>query len=66
VPRRLGKALSLIPFVFHGPRHALPEVDKPPLGDVIGENHLCISELRIKCPCFPSETNSPTRGRLWS
>jgi hypothetical protein len=27
VPLRLGKALPLIPFVFHGPRHALPEVD---------------------------------------
>jgi hypothetical protein len=38
VPLRLGKALPLIPFVFHGPRHALPEVDKLPLADVISVN----------------------------
>jgi hypothetical protein len=37
-PLRLGKALPLIPFVFHGPRHALPEVDKLPLGDVMAVN----------------------------
>ena len=38
VPLRLGKPLPLIPFVFHGPRHSLPEVDKLPLGDVIPVN----------------------------
>ena len=27
-PLRLGKPLPLIPFVFHGPRHSLPDVDK--------------------------------------
>ena len=27
VPLRLGKPLPLIPFVFHGPRHSLPEVE---------------------------------------
>ena len=38
VPRRLGKPLPLIPFVFHGPRHSLPEVDRLPLADVIAVN----------------------------
>jgi hypothetical protein len=27
-PLRLGKALPLIPFVFHGPRNFLPAVDR--------------------------------------
>ena len=37
-PLRLGKSLPLIPFVFHGPRHSLPEVDKVPLADIIVVN----------------------------
>lgn len=37
-PLRLGRPLPLIPFVFHGPRNALPDVDKPPLGDIIQVN----------------------------
>jgi hypothetical protein len=37
-PLRLGKPLSLIPFVFHGPRHSLPHVDKLPLADIIVVN----------------------------
>jgi hypothetical protein len=37
-PLRLGKPLPLIPFVFHGPRHSLPEVDKIPLEDIIAVN----------------------------
>ncbi len=37
-PLRLGKPLPLIPFVFHGPRHSLPEVDKVPLTDIIAIN----------------------------
>jgi hypothetical protein len=37
-PLRLGKQLPLIPFVFHGPRHSLPEVDKIPLADIIVVN----------------------------
>lgn len=37
-PLRLGKPLPLIPFVFHGPRHSLPVVDKLPLGDIIAVN----------------------------
>ncbi len=37
-PLRLGKPLPLIPFVFHGPRHCLPEVDKIPLADIIAVN----------------------------
>ena len=38
VPLRLGKPLPLIPFVFHGPRNALPDVDKMPLADIIFVN----------------------------
>ena len=37
-PLRLGKPLPLIPFVFHGPRHSLPDVDKIPLEDIIAVN----------------------------
>ncbi len=37
-PLRLGKPLPLIPFVFHGPRHSLPDVDKLPLADIIAIN----------------------------
>ena len=38
IPLRLGKALPLIPFVFHGPRNSLPDVDKLPLADIIVVN----------------------------
>ncbi len=38
IPLRLGKPLPLIPFVFHGPRHSLPLVDKLPLADIITVN----------------------------
>ena len=38
IPLRLGKPLPLIPFVFHGPRHSLPLVDKLPLADIIALN----------------------------
>ena len=38
IPLRLGKPLTMIPFVFHGPRHSLPEVDKLPLADIIAIN----------------------------
>jgi hypothetical protein len=38
VPLRLGRPLPLIPFVFHGPRHSRPDVDRPPLSDVIAVN----------------------------
>ena len=38
IPLRLGKPLSLLPFVFHGPRHSLPHVDKLPLADIIAVN----------------------------
>ena len=38
VPLRLGKPLPLIPFVFHGPRNSLPDVDKMPLADIIYVN----------------------------
>jgi len=38
VPRRLGKALPLIPFVFHGPRHSRSDVDRGPLEDIIAVN----------------------------
>jgi hypothetical protein len=38
IPLRLGKPLPLIPFVFHGPRHSLPGVDKLPLADIMAVN----------------------------
>jgi hypothetical protein len=38
IPLRRGKPLPLIPFVFHGPRHSLPDVWKLPLGDIIFVN----------------------------
>jgi len=38
VPLRMGRPLPGIPFVFHGPRHALPDVDKLPLTDIIAVN----------------------------
>jgi hypothetical protein len=38
VPLRLGKPLPLIPFVFHGPRHSQPSVEKLPLADIIAVN----------------------------
>jgi hypothetical protein len=38
IPLRLGKPLPLIPFVFHGPRHSRPDVDRPPLRDIIAVN----------------------------
>ncbi len=38
IPLRLGKPLPLIPFVFHGACHAMPDIDKLPLGDVTAVN----------------------------
>ena len=38
VPMRLGRALPLIPFVFHGPRHSRADVDRGPLEDIIVVN----------------------------
>src|SRR5204863_8164316 len=38
VPLRLGKPLPLLPFVFHGPRHAQPRIEKLPLADIIAVN----------------------------
>ncbi len=38
VPRRLGRPLPLIPFVFHGPRHSRPDVDRGPLEDIVAVN----------------------------
>jgi hypothetical protein len=37
-PLRLGKALPLIPFVFHGPHHSKSCVDKVPMSDIITVN----------------------------
>ncbi|MHB8524449.1 MAG: DUF4055 domain-containing protein, partial [Limisphaerales bacterium] len=37
-PLRLGRPLPLLPFVFHGPRHARPDVDRLPLSDIITVN----------------------------
>lgn len=38
IPLRLGKPLPLLPFVFHGPLHSRPAVEKLPLSDVISLN----------------------------
>jgi hypothetical protein len=38
LPLRLGKPLPLIPFVFHGPLHAQPAIEKLPLSDIITVN----------------------------
>jgi hypothetical protein len=38
VPLRLGRPLPQIPFIFHGPRHSLPDMDKLPLADIIAVN----------------------------
>ena len=38
IPLRLGKPLPLIPFVFHGPNHAQPGVEKLPMADIIAVN----------------------------
>ena len=37
-PLRLGKPLPQIPFVFHGPYHSQPTVEKLPLADIIAVN----------------------------
>ena len=37
-PVRRGKPLPLIPFVFHGPKHSRPKVDKLPRADIIALN----------------------------
>jgi hypothetical protein len=37
-PLRTGEPLRQIPFVFHGPRHSRPAVERPPLDDVIAVN----------------------------
>ncbi len=38
MPLRLGKPLPLIPFVFHGPRHSRPDIERGPLEDIIAVN----------------------------
>ena len=38
IPLRLGKPLPLLPFIFHGPRHSQPAVEKLPLSDIIAVN----------------------------
>jgi hypothetical protein len=35
---RFGHPLPLIPFVFHGPNHSRPDIDKTPLTDIIAVN----------------------------
>jgi len=37
-PLRLGMPLSSIPFVFHGPSHARPEIVKSPIEDIVEAN----------------------------
>jgi len=38
IPLRLGRPLPAIPFVFHGAQHALPQIEKLPLADIIAVN----------------------------
>ena len=38
IPMRFGHPLPLIPFVFHGPNHSRPDIDKTPLTDIIAVN----------------------------
>jgi hypothetical protein len=37
-PLRLGKPLSAIPFIFHGPAHSRPAVVKSPIEDIVSAN----------------------------
>lgn len=37
-PVRLGKPLSCIPFIFHGPAHSRPDVEKSPIEDIVAAN----------------------------
>ena len=37
-PLRLGKPLSAIPFIFHGPAHSRPAVAKSPIEDIVSAN----------------------------
>jgi Domain of unknown function (DUF4055) len=37
-PLRLGKPLSSIPFIFHGPGHSRPDVAKSPIEDLVSAN----------------------------
>jgi hypothetical protein len=37
-PLRRGQPLRQIPFVFHGPHHSRPAIERPPLDDVIAVN----------------------------
>ncbi|MAH47783.1 hypothetical protein CMI37_18320 [Candidatus Pacearchaeota archaeon] len=39
VPRQRGEVLSYLPFIFFGPDEAGPEVNKPPLLDMIDVNY---------------------------
>lgn len=36
--QRLGRPLTEIPFVFHGPRDSKPEIERPPLEDIAQVN----------------------------
>ena len=37
-PLRLGKPLSNIPFIFHGPSNSQPDVEKSPIEDIVTAN----------------------------
>ncbi len=38
VPLRRGQPLHAIPFVFHGPSHSRPDVEKSPIEDLVAAN----------------------------
>jgi hypothetical protein len=38
IPKRHGVPLPFIPFVFHGPNHSRPDIDKTPITDILAVN----------------------------
>lgn len=38
VPKRRGQSLPQIPFIFHGPNHSLPAVERSPMEDIATAN----------------------------
>jgi hypothetical protein len=65
---RLGKPLLLIPFafVFYGPQHFMPDMDKLPLGDVIAVNldhyRMCKKKILLKSKGFFSRVFKAPAG----
>ena len=66
-PLRLGKPLPLIPFVFHGPRHSQPDVEKLPLTDTMNVELRRSRYLRMVGSDAPSEraSSEPFHNCAW-